>query len=262
MTKRTDERGSLRAEVAIAGRDLHLVIDGHHILEAVDLEVFRGEFMAVIGPNGAGKTSLINVLSGAMAVTSGTVELMGRDVTRLPPHRRARAGLGRTFQTSNLLLGRSLRENVRLAARAQSSGLLGNLARVSTTGPAWERADEALDLVGLGRHAQRLASTLSHGDRRKLELAMVLAQGSEVILLDEPMAGVNVDDVRDLVSLIKRVHRTHAKTIVMVEHHMNVVLNLADRIGVMHHGALVACGSPEDIIANETVQSAYMGEPL
>ncbi|MCP9951923.1 ABC transporter ATP-binding protein [Actinomadura madurae] len=247
---------------AIAGRDIHLVIDGHHILDSVGIEVGRGEFMAVIGPNGAGKTSLINVLSGATRATSGTVHLLGRDVTGRPPHRRARAGLGRTFQTSNLLLGRSVRENARLAARARRSGFLGNAALVSGGGEAWDRADEALALVGLDRLAGRPASTLSHGDRRKLELATVLAQGSEAILLDEPMAGVNIDDVRGLVDLVQRVHRTQAKTIVMIEHHMNVVLDLADRIAVMHHGALVACGSPEEIIASEIVQTVYMGEPL
>lgn len=262
MTPVPHEEGSLAAGAALAGRDLHLVIEGHHILTGVDVEVARGEFLAVIGPNGAGKTSLINVLSGATAPTSGTVSLVGQDVTRQSSYRRARAGLGRTFQTSNLLLGRTLRENARLAARARRSGFVGNFARVTRTGEFWNLADEALELVGLGGNAERLASTLSHGDRRKLELAMVLAQGCEVILLDEPMAGVNVDDVADLVTLIKRVHRAERKTIVMVEHHMHVVLDLAERIAVMHHGSLVATGTPEEIVANETVQSAYMGDPL
>jgi branched-chain amino acid transport system ATP-binding protein len=127
--------------------------------------------------------------------------------------------------------------------------------------PVTERAREALDLVGLERLG-RLASELSHGERRKLELAMVLAQGASVILLDEPMAGVSADDVPELVELIRTVHREQGKTIVMVEHHMHVVLDLAQRIGVMHHGALIALGSPDDVIANQVVQTAYMGEPL
>jgi branched-chain amino acid transport system ATP-binding protein len=248
-------------DIALAGSGLNLVIDGHQILSDIDVEVRAGEFLAVIGPNGAGKTSLINVLNGAMSPTSGTVRLLGRDVTAEPPHRRAKAGLGRTFQTSNLLLGRTLRENVRLATRAREANFLQSLRPVAR-GSQTALADEALELVGLGSHGGRLASALSHGDRRKLELAIVLAQGSEVILLDEPMAGVNIDDVAELVELIRTVHAERRRTIVMVEHHMHVVMDLAQRIGVMHHGALIAVGEPDEIVANETVQTAYMGEPL
>ena len=244
--------------VALAGEGLNLVIDGHQILDDVCVEVRTGEFLAVIGPNGAGKTSLINVLNGAMAPTSGRVRLHGRDVTADRPHRRARAGLGRTFQTSNLFLGRTLRENVRLAARARHASFVRSLRPVSRTG----EADETLALVGLRHLADAPASVLSHGDRRKLELAIVMAQRSDVILLDEPMAGVNADDVAGLVDLIHTVHAERAPTIVMVEHHMNVVMNLAQRIGVMHHGAMIAVGEPAEVIANETVQTAYLGEPL
>lgn len=244
--------------VALAGDSLNLVIDGHQILDDVSVEVRTGEFLAVIGPNGAGKTSLINVLNGAMAPTSGRVRLLGRDVTTEQPHQRARAGLGRTFQTSNLFLGRTLRENVRLAARARQASFVRSLRPVSRE----SEADEALELVGLRHMADQPASVLSHGDRRKLELAIVMAQRCEVILLDEPMAGVNADDVDELVTLIHTVHAEQAPTIVMVEHHMNVVMNLAQRIGVMHHGAMIAVGEPDEVIANETVQTAYLGEPL
>jgi branched-chain amino acid transport system ATP-binding protein len=247
-------------EPALEGASLNLVIDGHQILIDVGLEVGAGELLAIIGPNGAGKTSLINVLSGAMTPTSGSVRLLGREVTGEPPHRRAKAGLGRTFQTSNLLLGRTLRENVRLAAGARDSGFFRSLRPVPATSEVV--VDDALAQVGLGHLGSRLAAELSHGDRRKLELAIVLAQGSDVILLDEPMAGVNVDDVAELVDLIRKVHVDQGRTIVMVEHHMNVVLDLAQRIGVMHHGAMIAVGAPEEIIANQTVQTAYMGEPL
>jgi len=248
-------------ESALSGRAINLIVDGHHILIDVTVDVLPGEFLAIIGPNGAGKTSLINVLSAATPPTSGTVHLDGREVTGLPPHRVARAGLGRTFQTSNLFLGRSLLENARLAANGRDSRLRTGFRRVLKNDPVTERAREVLDLVGLERLG-RLASELSHGERRKLELAMVLAQGASVILLDEPMAGVSADDVPELVELIRTVHREQGKTIVMVEHHMHVVLDLAQRIGVMHHGALIALGSPDDVIANQVVQTAYMGEPL
>jgi len=248
-------------DVALESRSVGLLIDGHQILSDVSLTVSVGEFLAVIGPNGAGKTSLINVLNGAMAPTSGSVWLLGREVTGDPPHRRAKAGLGRTFQTSNLLLGRTLWENVRLAAGARESGFFRSLRSVRSRDET-NRIDAALEQVGLARLRDRTAAQLSHGDRRKLELAIVLAQGSDVILLDEPMAGVNVDDVAELVDLIRRVHAEQGLTIVMVEHHMNVVMDLAQRIGVMHHGSLIAVGEPDEIIANATVQTAYMGEPL
>jgi branched-chain amino acid transport system ATP-binding protein len=253
-------RGDI-ADIALAGIGLNLVIDGHQILDDVSIEVRTGEFLAIIGPNGAGKTSLINVLNGAMTPTSGTVRLFGRDVTAEQPHRRAKSGLGRTFQTSNLFLGRSLRENVRLAARARRAGFFRSLRPVSR-GSESAFADEALDLMGLSHVGDKPASALSHGDRRKLELAIVMAQRCDVILLDEPMAGVNIDDVAELVALIHAMHAERHPTIVMVEHHMNVVMDLAQRIGVMHHGAMIAVGEPDEIIANETVQTAYLGEPL
>jgi branched-chain amino acid transport system ATP-binding protein len=253
---------ALPGSVALSGRALNLVVDGHHILVDVGVDVAAGEFLAIIGPNGAGKTSLINVLSAATPPSSGSVHLHGRDITGQPPHRVARAGLGRTFQTSNLFLGRSLLENARLAANGKDSRLRTGFRRVRRNDPATARARESLDLVGLGRRPARLAATLSHGERRKLELAMVLAQGASVILLDEPMAGVSVGDVPELVELIRRVHREQGKTTVMVEHHMHVVLDLAQRIGVLHHGAMIAIGPPDEIIANEVVQTAYMGEPL
>jgi branched-chain amino acid transport system ATP-binding protein len=252
----------LPESVALSGRAINLVVDGHHILVDVSVDVAAGEFLAIIGPNGAGKTSLINVLSVATPPTSGRVYLHGRDVTGQAPHRVARSGLGRTFQTSNLFLGRSLLENARLAANGRDARLRTGFRRVQRDDPVTERARESLDLVGLGRRPERLASELSHGERRKLELAMVLAQGANVILLDEPMAGVSVDDVPELVELIRRVHREQGKTTVMVEHHMHVVLDLAERIGVMHHGAMIAIGPPDEIIANDVVQTAYMGEPL
>lgn len=247
---------------AVSGRGINLVIDGHRILVDVSVDVAPGEFLAIIGPNGAGKTSLINVLTGATPPTSGRIELNGVDVSGVATHRRARAGLGRTFQTSNLLLGRSVRENVRLAANSRNAGFTSGFRIPRQSDAGSDEAAFSLGLVGLTERRHDLASSLSHGDRRKLELAMVLAQGSDVILLDEPMAGVNSEDVDELVQLIRSVHRDQGKTILMVEHHLHVVLDLADRIAVMHHGAVLAIGPPDEIIANETVQTAYVGDPL
>lgn len=241
---------------------LGLTIGGAEIVADVSLAVPEGEFLAIIGPNGAGKTSLFNLLSGLMRPTAGRIELAGRDVTDDPPYRRTRAGLGRTFQISSVFPLLPVGENVRLAAEASLGGTARIWRRASRAGDALERADWALRRVGLERRAAAPASLLSHGDKRKLELAMLLAGNPRVLLLDEPMAGVSVEDTGELVELIRSVHREEQKTVLMVEHHIAVVTRLADRIAVMHHGALLACDTPDNVMANETVQAAYVGEPL
>jgi branched-chain amino acid transport system ATP-binding protein len=244
----------------LATRNLGLDIGGAQIVADVSLEVRAGELVGIIGPNGAGKTTLFNLLSGLMRPTAGSVELKGRDVTAEPPFRRARAGLGRTFQVSSVFGLLSVRENVRLAADAELGGTMRIWQRAEQVGA--ERTEHALERVGLAARADRPAALLSSGDKRKLELAMLLAGKGDVILLDEPMAGVSAEDVDDLVELIRSVHKDEGKTVLMVEHRMEVVIGLAERIAVMHHGALLAFDEPDKVMANETVQTAYLGEPL
>jgi branched-chain amino acid transport system ATP-binding protein len=246
----------------LATHDLGLDIGGAKIVADVSLEVTPGEFVGIIGPNGAGKTTLFNLLSGLTSPTTGTVELDGRDVTSDPPYRRTKAGLGRTFQVSSVFPLLPVRENVRLAAEAHLGGSLSLWRRAAGYRPALDRAAWALERVGLAGRAALPAGMLSHGDKRKLELAMLLAGDPSVILLDEPMAGVSVEDVDGLVELIGSVHREERKTVLMVEHHMEVVVGLAERIAVMHGGELLAFDVPEAVMANETVQQAYLGEPL
>ena len=248
--------------VIVATRDLGLDIGGAQIVADVSLEVRERELVAIIGPNGAGKTTLFNLLSGVMRPTAGTVELGGRDVTREPPHRRAARGLGRTFQVSSVFPLLSVDENARLAAEARLGGTLSLVRRAARYAPAIDKARWALDRVGLGGRGAWPAGMLSHGDKRKLELAMALAGSPKVLLLDEPMAGVSAEDVDELVELIRSVHRDEGKTVLMVEHRMEVVIGLAERIAVMHHGALLAFDEPGKVMANETVQTAYLGEPL
>jgi branched-chain amino acid transport system ATP-binding protein len=246
----------------LATQELGLDIGGAHIVADVSLEVRAGELIGIIGPNGAGKTTLFNLLSGVMRPTAGRVVIDGRDMTDQPPFARTRAGLGRTFQTSSVFPLLPVRENVRLAAEAALGGTLRLWRRAARFKPALERADWAIDRVGLTEQALWLAGALAHGDKRKLELAMVLAGDSRVILLDEPMAGVSHEDVDNLVELIRSVHGEEGKTVLLVEHRMEVVLGLAQRIAVMHHGALLAFDEPAAVMANETVQTAYLGEPL
>jgi branched-chain amino acid transport system ATP-binding protein len=252
----------VRANSLLATRSLGLDIGGATIVADVSLEVREGELLGIIGPNGAGKTSFFNLLSGIYRPTSGRVELDGRDITRERPYRRTRRGLGRTFQVSNVFPLLSVLENVRLAAEARLGGTVRIWRRATWVREALERARWALDRVGLGARTGVPAGQLAHGEKRKLELAMLLAAEPRVILLDEPMAGVSAEDVPELVELIRSVHREEGRTVLMVEHHMEVVTGLADRIAVMHHGALLACDTPQAIMADRTVQSAYLGEEL
>jgi branched-chain amino acid transport system ATP-binding protein len=246
----------------LATHDLGLDIGGARIVADVSLEVREGELVGIIGPNGAGKTTLFNLLSGTLRPTAGRVELDGRDVTGDPPHRRTQAGLGRSFQVSSVFPLLSVGENVRLAAEARLGGALSLVRRAARFGPALDRAGSALHKVGLAERVAWPAGMLSHGDKRKLEIAMLLAGDPRVILLDEPMAGVSVEDVDGLMDVIRSVHEEEGRTVLMVEHRMEVVVGLAQRIAVMHHGALLAFDTPERVMADETVQTAYLGEPL
>ena len=241
---------------------LGLDIGGATIVADVSLEVLPGEFVGVIGPNGAGKTSLFNLLSGLRRATAGRVQLEGEDITHVAPYRRTQLGLGRTFQVSNVFPLLPVRENVRLAAEARLGGAWKLWRRANRVKDAVERADWALSRVGLSARASTPAGSLAHGDKRRLELAMVLAADPRVILLDEPMAGVSVENVHELVELIHSVHTEEHKTVLMVEHHMEVITGLAQRIAVMHHGRLLAIDTPQAIMANRQVQEAYVGEAL
>jgi branched-chain amino acid transport system ATP-binding protein len=250
------------AQPVLATDGLGLDIGGASIVADVGLEVSEGEFLGIIGPNGAGKTSLFNLLSGLRLPTAGRIELRGRDVTHTTPAARARAGIARTFQLSSVFPALSVFENVRLAAEIPLGGTMRIWRRATRVAVAVERAHWALGRIGLDGRAGLPAALLSGGDRRKLELAIVLASDAGVVLLDEPMAGVSAEDVEGLVEVIRSVHRDEHKTVLMVEHHMEVVTGLAERIAVMHHGRILACDAPEAVMRNAVVQEAYVGEPL
>ena len=246
----------------LATRYLGLDIGGAKIVVDVSLEVAEGELLGIIGPNGAGKTSLFNLLSGLYRPTAGSIHLAGRDITSQPVPLRTREGIGRTFQVSSVFPLLTVLENVRLAAEASLGGTLRLWRRATSVKPALERARAATARVGLERRTLAPAGALSHGDKRRLELAMLLAADKPVLLLDEPMAGVSAENVPELVELIRSVHEQERKTVLMVEHHIDVVTGIAERIAVMHNGSLLACDTPAAVMANETVQSAYLGEEL
>ena len=246
----------------LATRNLGLDIGGATIVADVSLEVAEGELLGIIGPNGAGKTSLFNLFSGLYRPTSGSIHLNGVDITHQPTFLRTREGIGRTFQVSSVFPLLTTFENVRLAAQAAIGGTMRLWQRAAGVRKANERARAALARVGLETKSAVVAGGLSHGDKRRLEIAMLLAADKPVLLLDEPMAGLSAEHVPQLVELIRSVNEQEGRTVLMVEHHMEVVTGVAQRIAVMHHGALLACDTPSAVMANETVQSAYLGEEL
>jgi branched-chain amino acid transport system ATP-binding protein len=233
-------------------------VGGYTIVHDVDLAVGAGEFMSIIGPNGAGKTTIINLLSGVLTPTEGSIELFGADISGLRPAARTRRGMGRTFQTSSLFARLTVHENARLAAQVALGHSLSLWRRPRSGDAASARAAEALDEVGLGGRAGELVAGLNHGDKRKLEIAVVLCSDPQLLLLDEPTAGVSAEDVEPLVDVVRRVHRA-GRTVVMVEHRMELVTDLSDRIAVMHHGELLRCDTPAAVVADATVRQAYLG---
>ena len=226
----------------------------------VDLAVEPGELRAVIGPNGAGKTTLFHLISGLLAPTSGRVLFRGDDVTALPAPARCRRGISRTFQITSIFPELSVLENVRIAVQLRAGGnfrLIGGRTLLETS----ERsAHDSLAALGLDDLAEQPAATLPHGDQRRLEIAMAIAQEPALLLLDEPTQGLSPEDTVATVAVIRRIARERALTIILVEHDMDVVFDLADRISVLHFGRLIADGTPALIRANADVQAAYLGD--
>lgn len=236
-------------------------VGGFTIVRDVDLDVRSGEFMSIIGPNGAGKSTIINLLSGVHTPTAGRIEFSGHDVTTMRPALRTRRGMGRTFQTSSLFPGLTVHENARLAAQA-AIGHSGSLwRRPSAADAATGRAHEMLGEVGLAARANDQVAGLNHGDKRKLEIAVVLCSDPQLLLLDEPTAGVSAEEVGPLVDVVRAVH-ARGRTVVMVEHRMELVTDMSDRIAVMHHGELLICDTPDVVMADPTVRDAYLGAEL
>jgi len=225
----------------------------------VSLAVTAGELRAVIGPNGAGKTTLFHLISGLLPATAGRVFFRGEDVTGLGAPARCRRGVSRTFQITSIFPELTVVENVRMAVQLKRGGnfrVLGGRALLAETEA---RARENLAFLGLGERAGEPAGTLPHGDQRLLEIAMAVAQEPELLLLDEPTQGLSPEDTAATVAVIRQIARDRRLTIVLVEHDMDVVFDLADRISVLHFGQLIAEGTPDQIRANVDVQTAYLG---
>ena len=228
-------------------------------VDDVNIKVPKNSLHAIIGPNGAGKTTFFNLLSGNIAPTSGQVIFKGRDITNQPDYRTIHFGIGRSFQITNIFPNLTVFENIRLACQALGKDNFKFFRDAASFDKYEARTWEVIQRVGLDDRVTSLAKTLPHGDQRKLELGMILAPDPEVLLLDEPTAGMAAEQVPELIALIKDIQNAGDKTVLLVEHNMNVVMSVSDTITVMHQGQVLAEGTPAEIAANETVQTAYLG---
>jgi branched-chain amino acid transport system ATP-binding protein len=246
------------AEPLLRTQGLRRQFGGLAAVKRVSLECHAGKVHAVIGPNGAGKTTLINLLSGDLAPSAGSIEILGREVTGLPAHRISQLGVGRSFQRTNIFMAFTAFENCRLAAQSRLSSSMRFLQPALRYREVNEAAARALEACELGYQKETLAAALSHGERRSLEVAMTLATRPKVLLLDEPLAGMGAEESVRMVELLRKLAPQHA--MLLVEHDMDAVFALADTLTVMVDGAVLASGTPAEVRANEEVQRAYLGE--
>jgi branched-chain amino acid transport system ATP-binding protein len=227
------------------------------IINGVNLAIARGERHAIIGPNGAGKSTLFNLISGRFPVSSGRIDLRGEDITGLEPHLINRKGLSRSFQITNIFPRLSVYENLRCAVLWSLGYKYSFWHRIGALKEVRDRTDEIVERIGMAKRRDRPAGVLTYAEQRALEIGITIAGGADVILLDEPTAGMSRSETDDAVELIRNV--TEGKTLVMVEHDMSVVFNLADRISVLVYGEVIASGTPQEIRGNKAVQEAYLG---
>jgi branched-chain amino acid transport system ATP-binding protein len=245
-------------DALLVARGITRVFGGLVAVNQVSLELLRGSVHAVIGTNGAGKSTLINILSGEIAASDGTVELLGQDVTHLSQPRRALQGLGRSYQRNTIFPHFTVAENCRLAAQAMRQRPWAIWETAGGCREAVRRADAAVERAGLAQDAGRMAGSLPHGRKRQLEIALCLATTPRVLLLDEPLAGMGAEETERMLALLAQLKADHA--LLLVEHDMDAVFRIADRITVMVNGVAIASDTPETVRANPEVQRAYLGD--
>ena len=245
-------------EVLLSARELTKRFGGLAAVHNVSLDLWRDHIHAVIGPNGAGKSTLANLLSGDLAPTSGTVMLGGEDVSGQAPESISRKGLGRSNQKTNIFLPFTVWDNVRLAAQSRQPHALHWWRRADSIASINQGAEQALELAGLADRRHAMAGAISHGEQRQLEIAMALATQPQVLLLDEPLAGMGQAEAERMVALLQKLKPSHA--MLLVEHDMDAVFALADHLTVMVNGQVIASGTPAEIRADANVQAAYLGE--
>ncbi|TFB13387.1 ABC transporter ATP-binding protein [Filobacillus milosensis] len=246
-------------ESIIETKDLTISFGGHIAVNQVSVSIPRNLFTSVIGPNGAGKTTFFNLLSGQLNPTVGKVFFKGENITKKSTVERTRLGIGRSFQITNVFPNITVLENVRLAIQSREKVRFQMIRHFTYYKKFTEEALNILNTVLLSKRANALAANLSHGEKRKLEIAMLLALDPELLLLDEPTAGMSLEEVPAILEVIENIKKEGNRTIILIEHKMDMVLGLSDQIIVLYNGELLAQGNPEEIMDNETVQTAYIG---
>jgi len=246
------------SDALVATQGLTRRFGGLMAVNDVAIALHRERLHAVLGPNGAGKTTLINLLSGDLKASSGTITYKGSDITRLAPDRRSRLGIGRSYQKTNIFPAFSAFENCRLAAQSRAPRVLAIVSDALSHVPVCDAARRALDAAGLAARADVTAAALSHGEQRQLEIAMVLATAPDVLLLDEPLAGMGAEEAHRMIELLRKLKTDHA--ILLVEHDMDAVFAVADTITVMVNGQVLESGPPAQIRASPAVRNAYLGD--
>ena len=244
---------------SLVTQDLTIRFGGHVAVNQVSCSFHPGELTVIVGPNGAGKTTYFNLISGQLAATSGTVTKDGIDITRMSPSARAGHGIGRAFQLTNLFPQLSVLENIRLAVQAHSGDGWRMLRPVSHFRALTEKAEHYLEATRLTPLAHQTAANLPHGDQRKLEVALLMAMEPDIYMFDEPTAGMSLDHAPDVLELIHQIKADPTKTVLLVEHKMDVVRALADRIIVLHNGELLADGNPAEVMSSQIVRDVYLG---
>ncbi|TPW28206.1 ABC transporter ATP-binding protein [Martelella alba] len=245
---------------SLVTEDLTIRFGGHVAVDQVSCAFRPGELTVIVGPNGAGKTTFFNLISGQLKATSGRVMKDGADITRLSPSARARHGVGRAFQLTNLFPALPVLENIRLAVQAREGAGWHMFRSVGSFRDINARAERYLEAVRLTAAAYKSAASLPHGDQRKLEVALLMAMEPDIYMFDEPTAGMSLDHAPDVLDLIAEIKHDHSKTVLLVEHKMEVVRALADRIIVLHNGALLADGPPAEMMASQIVRDVYLGK--
>ncbi len=240
-------------------KQLDKYFGGLQALNKVNVAVPRGQLLSVIGPNGAGKTTLFNVITGNHHPDGGSVYFKGEDISRLSPNRLSQMGLARSFQITNIFDNLTVEENLRLAVQSRGKSSFKILIHYLSYADYIAKAREIAGLVGLEGKEGMIAQFLPHGDKRKLELGLVLALDPELLLLDEPTSGLSIEEIPSILEVIQRIQRDESKTLVLVEHKMDIVMEISEYIYVLHHGSVIAQGTPSEISENEQVQEAYLG---
>lgn len=247
-------------DILLEASNLTKAFGGLVAVDDVSIKIRKKTMHAIIGPNGAGKTTLFNLLSGVLPPTKGEVYYKGEEITKMPPYKRAHLGIGRTFQITNIFPNLSVMENVRLAAQAKGKDNFKFLRRADDFHQYIDKAEEIIDVVSLKGKELFLARDLAHGEKRKLELGIMLACDPELLLFDEPTAGMSSEQVPELIDIITNIVHNSERTAILVEHRMDMVMSISDIITVMNQGRILAEGSPGEIANNPQVQIAYLGD--